>query len=285
MIEKFREYLLVTVGFTLVAFSIELFLAPNKIAAGGVSGLAIIINNFFPKATIGLLMLMMNVILFIVAFLVIGKKFGGKSIYASLGLSGVIWVMDHLSIEKLVLTHDLFLATIFGTILSAIGMAIVFNENASTGGTDIIAKILNKFFHIDIGKGLLSVDFIITIFAGASFGANVGMYALLSVIMNGFVIDTVIEGLNMAKAVMVISTKTDAISTYIIEQLDRGCTIFEGKGAYSKRKTDILYTVLGRREFIKLRKFIKEVDQKSFITVSNAHEVLGEGFQDIVEDE
>lgn len=283
--KRFREYLFITIGFILVALSIEVFLAPNKIAAGGVSGIAIIINSIFPFLTVGMLMLIMNVILFIIAFIVIGNKFGAKSIYASLGLSGTIWIMDRFLATSLHLTTDLLLATIFGTLMSGIGMAMVFNQNASTGGTDILAKILNKFFHIDIGKSLLSVDFIVTIFAGVTFGADAAMYALLAVIVNGMVIDNVIEGMNTVKEIMVISSKTDQISNYIIKELDRGCTIFPGKGGFSAKDTYVLYTVLHRRQFIKLKKFIKEIDSRAFITVSEAHEVLGEGFKDIVGDE
>jgi uncharacterized membrane-anchored protein YitT (DUF2179 family) len=283
--KKFREYILVTIGFVLVALSIEVFLAPNKIAAGGVSGIAIIINSLFPALDVGMLMLVMNVLLFIVGFIVIGNKFGTKSIYASLGLSGTIWLMDKFFVYDKVITKDLMLATIFGTLLSGIGMAIVFNQNASTGGTDIIAKILNKFFHMDIGKSLLAVDFLVTIFAGVAFGADAAMYALLSVIINGFVIDNVIEGLNTVKELMIISSKMKEISEYIIKELDRGCTIFHGTGGFSAKDTYILYTVLNRKQFIKLKRFIKEVDKTAFITVSEAHEVLGEGFKDILGEE
>jgi len=283
--KKFKEYILITIGVILVALSLELFLVPNKIAAGGVSGIAIIINSFFPVLDVGFLMLGMNVILFIVAFIVIGNKFGGKSIYASLGLSGAIWVMDKFELYNMVVTKDLLLASIFGILISGIGMAMVFNQNASTGGTDIIAKILNKFFHLDIGKSLLAEDFIVTLFAGVAFGADVALYALLCVIMNGFIIDNVIEGLNICREVFVISKKHDEISKYIIEELDKSCTIFSGKGGYSQEESYILYTVLHRKQFIKLKRFIKEIDSKAFITVSEAHEVLGEGFKDIVGDE
>lgn len=282
---KAKDYILITIGFILVALSLELFLVPNKIAAGGVSGIAIIINSIFPVLDVGLLMLIMNVILFIVAFIFIGNKFGGKSIYTSLGLSGTIWLMDKFQLYKLVLTKDLFLASVFGTLISGIGMAIVFNQNASTGGTDILAKILNKYFHIDIGKSLLSVDFIVSCFAGLTFGANVGMYALLCVIMNGFIIDNVIEGMNTCKEIMILSSKNKDISKFIIDELERGCTIFNGKGGYSEKDASILYTVLSRKQFILLKKFIKEVDSRAFITVSEAHEVLGEGFRDILGDE
>jgi uncharacterized membrane-anchored protein YitT (DUF2179 family) len=283
--KRFKEYMLITIGFIFVSLSLELFLVPNKIAAGGVSGIAIIINSIFPILDVGALMLIMNVVLFIIAFIVIGNKFGGKSIYASLGLSGSIWIMDKLEIYKYALTKDLFLASIFGTLISGIGMAMVFNQNASTGGTDILAKILNKFFHWDMGKSLLSVDFIVTLFAGIAFGADIAMYALLCAIMNGFVIDNIIEGVNTSKEVMVISSKISEISKYIIEELDRGCTILHGTGGYSAKEANILYTVLNRKQFIKLKKFIKEVDSRAFITVSESHEVLGEGFKDMLEDE
>lgn len=277
-----KQYLLITIGVIFVAVGTEFFLVPNKIAAGGVIGIAIIINNFIPTLPVGLLMMIMNIILFIIAFIVIGNKFGAKTIYSSLALSGIIWAMDKVITPNMVITKDLLLASIFGTFINGIGMGIVFNQNASTGGTDILAKIIQKFVHLDIGKALLSVDFIVTIFAGVSFGANAGMYALLCVIMNGFVIDSVIEGLNVSKQIMVVSEKNNIISKYIIEELDRGCTVFQGHGGYSKKETYILYTVMGRSEFIKLRDYIKIVDPRAFITVSDAHEVLGEGFKDLI---
>lgn len=279
-----REYGLITIGVLLVALSIELFLAPNKIAAGGVTGIAIIVNSYIPKLQIGLIVLILNIILFIVGFIGIGNKFGAKTIYASLMLSAVIWIMDRTFVANAVITRNQLLASIFGTFLSGIGLGLVFNQNASTGGTDILAKILNKFIHVDIGKSLLAVDFIVTLFAAVSFGAEAGMYALLSVIINGVVIDTVIEGLNISRQIFVISSKNDLISKFIIEELERGCTILHGKGGYSKEDTYILYTVLGRKEFIKLKGYIKEVDAKAFISITHAHEVLGEGFKDIIED-
>ncbi|WP_411678945.1 YitT family protein [Clostridium thailandense] len=280
---NFKEYVLITIGVVLVAIGIEFFLAPNKIAAGGVSGMAIIINYYMPKISIGLLMLIMNVVLFIIAFIIIGNKFGGKTIYTSLSLSGIIWIIDRIMTPSMVVTKNLMLASLFGTFMCGIGLGIVFNQNASTGGTDILAKILNKFVHLDIGKSLLVVDFIITLFAAISFGADAGMYALLSVIINGFVIDTVIEGLNISKQIMIISSQNDLISKFIIERLERGCTLLAGKGGYTKEDTYILYTVLGRKEFIRLKKYIKEIDTRAFITISDAHEVLGEGFKDIIE--
>lgn len=143
--DKIKECGIITFGIILVAFSIEYFYAPNNIAAGGVTGIAIILNAIMPKLSIGAISFVLNAVLFIVAFIFIDGKFGVKTIYASLGLSVMIWAIEKF-LSPLAITNDLMMATIFGTLISAIGMALVFNENASTGGTDILAKMLNIFF-------------------------------------------------------------------------------------------------------------------------------------------
>lgn len=278
-----KGYIMITIGVFLVAISIEFFLAPNELAAGGVTGIAIIINHYFSGVSVGLSVLVMNIILFIIAFIIIGNKFGAKTIYASLALSGIIWVMDHFVTPDMALTKDLMLAAIFGTFTSGIGMALVFNENASTGGTDILAKIMNKFVHMDIGKSLLAVDFIVTVFGAIAFGANKGMYALLAVIINGFIIDYAIDGFNICKQTIIITSHHEEIGRFIINVLDRSYTKLYGKGGYRDQDVDILYTILSRREYITLKKYIMDVDDRAFIAVNDSHEVLGEGFKDLIE--
>ncbi|CUU50964.1 hypothetical protein CLBEIC_16590 [Clostridium beijerinckii] len=277
---KFREYLIITFGIILVALSIEYFYAPNNIAAGGVTGIAIIINAVIPSFSIGVVSFVLNGLLFIVALIFIDGKFGVKTIYASLGLSVIIWAIERF-IKPVAITNDLMMATIFGTLISAFGMAIIFNENASTGGTDILAKMLNIFFHLDIGKSLLVVDFVITLASAFVFGVDVALYSMLSIILLGLIVDRVIEGFNACKSIFIISKSNYEISRYIIDTLDRGCTFINGVGAFTEKETNILYAVLSRNQFIKLKKFIKDVDPDAFITVGEVHEVLGEGFNDI----
>lgn len=280
--DNIRDFVLITIGVLLVGISVVYFYQPNNLAAGGVSGLAIIINHYIPTISVGPLILIMNVILYIVAFIVIGSNFGGKSIYASLALSVVIWALE--KYLPLNITNDLMLATVFGTITAAAGMAIVFNANASTGGTDILAKILNRYFHFNIGRSLLMVDFIVTLLAAITFGVNVGLYALLAVIMSGFAIDKIIAGFNICSEVTIISSKNNEISKYILDELERGCTFIKGVGAFTGKDTALLYTVLERSEFIKLKRFISSVDKNAFITVGEVHEVMGEGFKGIDEE-
>jgi len=279
-ISKFKEYIVITLGIALVAFAIEYFQAPNNIAAGGVTGIAIILNAVIPSLSIGMVSLVLNVLLFIVAIIFIDGKFGVKTIYASVGLSLIIWVIEKF-LKPVAITNDLMMATIFGALISAFGMAIVFNENASTGGTDILAKMLNIFFHLDIGKAILAVDFIITLVSAFVFSVDVALYSILSIILLGIIIDRVIEGFNVCKSIFIVSKKSEEISRYIIDALDRGCTFLKGVGAYTGKENDILYAVLSRNQFIKLKKYIKEIDPEAFITVGEVHEVLGEGFNDI----
>ncbi|BCZ49137.1 membrane protein [Clostridium gelidum] len=279
-IEKFKEYTIITVGIILVALSVEYFFAPNNIAAGGVTGAAIVINEIMPNLSIGIITLVLNVALFVVAFMFVDGNFGVKTVYSSLGLSIILWIIEKF-LNPMAITKDLMMATIFGTLISAIGMALVFNENASTGGTDILAKILNKFFHLDIGKSLLMVDFIITFGSALVFGIDLALYSILSVILLGIIVDRLIEGFNICKSVFIISRHSDEISKFIIYTLDRGCTFLNGIGAYTGESNNILYAVLSRSQFIKLKKFIKEIDPEAFITVGEVHEVLGEGFGDL----
>jgi len=278
-LKKIKEYILITIGLVFVAAGIEYFLVPNDLAAGGVSGLAIVINYYFPSISVGTFMLAANIILFIVAFILIGPSFGAKTIYASLGLSGIIWVMEKFFPISKPLTNNLLLELIYGILISGVGMGIVFNQNASTGGTDIIAKILNKFFHINIGKALLISDLVVTLGALITFGAEKGMYALLGVILNGAVIDEVIQGINTVKEVKIISSKNEEIKKFILDELGRGVTIYYARGGFTNEEKDMLVVLLSRREFIKLREFIKDIDERAFITVSNVHEVFGEGFK------
>ena len=280
--DNLKDFLLITIGILLVAISVVYFFEPNSIAAGGITGLAIVINHYIPFISIGPLVLIMDATLFVIALIAIGPKFGDKSIYCSFLLSTSMWVMQ--KFFPFTITNDLMLATIFGTLIAALGMAIVFNANASSGGTDIIAKILNKFFHFNIGKSLLMVDFLVTLLGAITFGINVGLYGLLSVIVNGVVIDKIIAGFKVKSEITIISHRNKEISEYILNDLERGCTFIKGIGGFTGKDTSLLYTVLDRSEFIKLKNHISSIDKNAFITVGEVHEVMGEGFKWIDED-
>ena len=277
MKENIKEYGIITIGVLLISIAIEYFFAPNCIAAGGVSGLAVVVTHYIPSLSVGSFSFIVNLFLFVLAFIVVGGDFGLKTIYASFGLSFILWFMDKF-IHPQALTNDLMLATILGTIIVAIGLSIVFNINASTGGTDILAKILNKYTTFNIGIALLCVDFLVTLSGAITFGVNKGFYALLSVVINGPLIDKILSIMNQKKQITIISNKNEEISKFIMDELKRGCTALAGSGAYSKEKKEIIYSILNKKELEKLKDFIEKIDNEAFFTIGHIEEVQGKGF-------
>lgn len=276
--QSFKSYIWITIGSLLVAAGISFFLIPADLATGGITGLAMVINKVVPGITIGNALLVLNIILFIVGFLAIGKAFGAKTIYASFLLTGIIYVIDTFVVLEGPLVDDLLVNLIVGILISGIGLGIVFNQNASTGGTDIIAKVLNKFFNIEIGKSLLIADFVVVSLAAFSFGIELAIYAFLGIIFNGLIVDNVIEGFNLKISVSIISSESAAIQKFIVEQLERGATIYHAKGAYTNTNKEIVNSVMNKKEFVRLKNHIKSLDQNAFVMTSNVREVLGEGF-------
>lgn len=274
-----KSFLLINLGLVLTAAGIHFFKVPNNFATGGVSGLAIVIRHFSPGISVGPLMLAINIVLLAAGFALIGATFGSKTVYSSFALSGMVWVLDKVFPLSKPLTGDMMLELAFAIILPAVGSAIVFNQNASTGGTDIVAKVLNKLTSIDIGKALLLADFAITVAAGLVFGIRIGMYSLLGLIMKGFLIDIVIEGINVRKQVVVVSGNPEAVREYIIKNLHRGATIHTAVGAFTNEEKHIITTIVNRRQAIALRQYIREVDKQAFITITNTSEIIGKGFR------
>ncbi|MGL5559234.1 MAG: YitT family protein [Paraclostridium dentum] len=197
-IKGLQEYIVVTIGVILVAIGIQYFFAPNDIAGGGLSGLALIINHYVPSVSMGIIIFIGNLILFAISFILIGGDFGLKTIYASFMLSVVIDFMDKI-LNSTALTTNLLAAVIVGTLVTAIGLAMVFATNASTGGTDILAKILNKYTTFNIGISLLIVDLFVAIMGGFIFGLQKGIYSMLVIVLNGLLIDRVIEKIEKKK--------------------------------------------------------------------------------------
>lgn len=277
----FKEYGIITIGVILLAICLQYFYAPNDIVAGGVSGLAVVVNKI-TGMSLGLFMNIANVILFGLAFFLIGGDFGGRSIYAAFGLSISLTILEKI-FPPYVATNNILLATIFGSVVGAFGIALVFSQNASTGGTAIVAKILNKFFHIDIGKSLLYADCVVVVAAVFVFGIDKGLFGLIGVFIMGTLIDKIIDGFNSCKQLLIISKESEKIAKVIMKEINRGCTKINGVGAYSNEMVTMLYVVVNRKEFIRLKRKIKEIDPKVFMTINDVKQVFGEGFGDLVE--
>lgn len=281
MADSIKKCFFINVGLLLVALEINFIMVPNKLSVGGISGLSIILRNMLPFIPTGALMLGINIILLLLGFILIGSSFGAGTIYCSITLSGMVFVLEKLFPLDSPLTDDMFVEFMIAIILSALGTGLIFSQNASTGGTDIIAKILNKYFGFNIGMSLLMADLAIVVLSAATFGIKKGMYSALGVVINGFFIDYVINRLNTKKEVIVISSKNDKIKEYILNGLNRGATLQKSYGAFSNCEQLAIRSILGKKDLTALKAYVKKVDPEAFITVNSICEIYGKGFRQL----
>lgn len=271
--DVFYDYLGIILGTLIVALSFNLFFVPNKIAPGGVGGIATVLYYLF-KFPVGTTMLVLNIPLFLAGVKVHGAGFGFKTLVATVLLS---FFIDTIKLQPL--THNEILAAVYGGIIMGIGLGIVFRSDATTGGTDLAAKIVHKFMpYITMGWLLFMIDTAVVAFAGAVFGPEQALYAVIALFISSYVIDLIQEGLGSAKAFIVVSDKADEISKVILHDIDRGVTLLEGRGAYTQTKKDVILCVVSRTEVIKLKEIITAIDNKAFLIITDAREVHGEGF-------
>lgn len=268
------EYVGVLIGTAVVAASFQLFLIPNQIAAGGISGLGIILF-YLLRIPVGLTIFLLNVPLFIIAAKLFGVQFIVRGLFGAVALSVMVELFAFLP----VITSDLLLASLYGGITMGVGIALVFRARGSTGGTVLAAQVLNKLFGFTMGQSLLGVDFLVVALAGIVFNLELAMYALISLFVSSRVIDLVQEGLSNSKAALVISNQSAAIVEKILVELDRGATILTGKGAYTGETREMILTVVSQSEVPRLKNIVHNIDDRAFVIVGNAHEVLGEGFK------
>lgn len=277
-IKHVKRFLWINLGLVIMALGLVLFLEPANLAVGGVMGLSMVIRVYIPWIDLGMLMLIFNIILFVVAFIMIGGDFGGYTIYSSFALSFMISGLTRIFPVTEMFPNDTMVTLLIGIMVQGVGMGIIFSQNASTGGTDIVAKILNKYTNIEMGKSLFLSDALITIAAGIAFEPRLGMYAFLGILLNGIVIDWIIAGFETKVHTMIISSNPDKIVKYIHDTLGRGCTYIRSIGCYSMEEKNMISVVLSRKEYIKLRRIVRDIDPRAFLTMNYTHEVLGEGF-------
>ncbi len=271
------DYIGITIGSAMLALSLSLFLIPNKIAAGGLSGLATIIY-YWTGLPVGTMTLLMNIPLFIAGIKFLGRSFGPRTIYGMILYSVFIDLFQ--SIVP-VMTKDLLLASIYGGVLGGFGLGIVFLSKGTTGGTDMIARLINHFTNMSMGQGLLLADGVVVLLAGFFFSAEVALYAAITIFINSKTVDLVQEGINYKKAAFIISARSKDIKINIMEELDRGVTVLKGEGGFTGQEKNVLYCIINRSELSKLKRMVYSHDQDAFMIISNVHEVLGEGFKEI----
>ncbi|MDI7743048.1 YitT family protein [Lysinibacillus fusiformis] len=269
-----QEYIYVLLGAAVIAFGFNAFLFPNQVASGGVSGISTILNGLFGWNA-GIVQYAFNIPLFISGVLILGKNFGLKSFVGTLALPFFVIIFANIG----ALTANALLAALFGGIIVGLGIGLVFKGNASTGGTDLLAQIITKYTGLTLGTSVLLIDGIIAISAALVFDLEKGLYALIGLFVTTKTIDIVQLGFSQSKMVYIISNQQDEIRDAVYAEIDRGVTKVPAFGGYTGEERLMLMVVVYQSEFTKLKQIIKTVDPTAFVIVSDAYEVLGEGFK------
>lgn len=292
-----RPYLIIALGCFIMTISMNIFLIPFKLAPGGVSGLSTVvyyvIGGIIP---VGMLMLIFNIPLFLTGYKSRGRQFIIHSLFGAVILSLMIdgtspffnWLINEYFTEfdQLMATPDLLLNALIGGLIMGFGLGIVLKEDATTGGTDLAAAVLRKVFpSFTVGQYLMFLDGAVIIFAAIAFrSVKLGLYAALSLFVASKTIDAYLEGLNFAKALLIISDQSEKIADRILNDLDRGVTGLRGIGMFSKQDKTVLLCVVKREQITVVKEIVKEFDTRAFVLLIDVREVLGEGFMPLYTD-
>lgn len=279
-LNRVKYWILLNLGTLLLAAGVYFFKAPNHFATGGVSGIAIILENYVPLKQ-SHIVLIINALLLVVGFIFLGKGCTIKTIYCSLVYSGENLLFEYVCPLDGPLTDQPILELVYAILLTGIGSAVIFNCEASSGGTDIIALILKKFTKMNVGRALLLTDFIIASSTFFIFGTEAGLYSILGLFAKAFIIDGVIEDIGKSRYITIITTIPDIIGKYIIENMKRDYTSYKATGGYTGNEKTVLITVCKRSEALKLKHKVKELDSASFVIITDATEILGKGFRGV----
>ena len=276
--------LVITLASAIYALGFVWCYAPNGIAFGGITGVAQIVNFLIPAFPIGVTVIVLNVPLFILGWKFIGGRLLVSSLYAMAVSSVFIDVLTPLRDWK---PMEPMLACIFGGLLMGLSLGLVFQQGATTGGTDLIARLLKlKLKWLPMGKLLMGIDLAVILMVSATFRTlNSALYGLVALYITTIVMDGVLYGMDTAKVAYIISDKNKEITTAIVNDLDRGVTILHGRGAYTGADKDVLMCAFKQREIAAIKAAVKDIDPSAFVIVCNAHEVLGEGFRDYKKDD
>ena len=268
-----KECFIVSIACIIMAFNTNYFYLGNKLAQGGVSGLSLIIH-YITEIDISYIYFALNIPLIIVAYIFIGKDFVFKTLFATIILTIFLKVFGSFRGP----IDDILMASIFGGGINGIAIGIIFYAGGSSGGTDIIAKIINQHYGVAIGKVLLTIDFIILSMVAFIFGKVIFMYTLISLLVSSKMIDIIQEGIYSAKGVTIITNRVEELRKKIMEDTGRGITLINAKGAYTQKEIGMLYCVVGKYQLMKVKSIVKELDPMAFMIVSQVHEVIGKGF-------
>ena len=283
MAQKVRSCGIITLGAVIYALAFDWFVAPNQIAMGGVTGLAQIVNALVPVLPVGVLSILVNVPLFLAGWRLLGGRLLVSSLYAmavsSLAIDVIAWMHTFPPMDPI-------LATLYGGAGMGVGLGLVFSQGATTGGTDIIGKLLKlKFPWLPIGKLVMIPDMVVVILAAVVFGTvNAALYGLIQMYLLSKVMDMILYGWDTSRVAYIITDRWEETVQGLLD-MNRGVTLLQGKGAYTGAEKQVLLVAFRQREIVPIRRMLREIDPKAFFIVCDAHEILGEGFGDYQKEE
>ena len=283
MAQKVRSCGIITLGAVIYALAFDWFVAPNQIAMGGVTGLAQIVNALVPVLPVGVLSILVNVPLFLAGWRLLGGRLLVSSLYAmavsSLAIDVIAWMHTFPPMDPI-------LATLYGGAGMGVGLGLVFSQGATTGGTDIIGKLLKlKFPWLPIGKLVMIPDMVVVILAAVVFGTvNAALYGLIQMYLLSKVMDMILYGWDTSRVAYIITDRWEETVQGLLD-MNRGVTLLQGKGAYTGAEKQVLLVAFRQRESVPIKRMLREIDPKAFFIVCDAHEILGEGFGDYQKEE
>lgn len=271
---KYKRLVRFIIGCFLVAIAYNLFLAPNDIVAGGVGGIAIILNELF-KFDYSTVILIGNIILLIISYIFLGKEKTRGSILGSLVFPICVKLTSDIGTYIDIDNSQLLLSAVFGGVLYGFGAGMIFKAGYTGGGTDILSQLINKYLKLSIGKSILCTDGTIVVLSSLVFGTNKLLYAIITLYIISLISDRVILGISDSKAFYIVTDEEQAIKEYILKYLNHGVTVFNAKGGFAKEKQTVLMCVLPTKDYYRLKEGISEIDPDAFFVVTDAYEVFG----------
>ena len=278
-----KEILWLNLGALLVAVGVYFFKFPNHFTTGGVSGISILAAHYVPELTTATLNLILNFLLLGVGAAFLGRGFGLRTAYATVASSVLTWLFERLIPMAAPMTSQPVLELMFAVGLPAVGSALLFNVDASSGGTDIIAMLVKKYSHMNIGLSLAMADLTVAVGACVAFGMETGLFSLFGLFLKSIMVDTVMDNLRTYKVFQIITDHPQPICDFIMNTLHHSATVTDGQGAFSHQERKIIMTVVNRSQAIRLQTFVRTTDPHSFITITSSSEIIGKGFRGMSE--
>lgn len=270
--DKVKDWLIIFVGVTIVAIAVFFFLMPSNLVIASVVGLAIVINSFV-ELSVSQITTIINIFLLIVGFLLVGKEFGVKTVVSALLMPLELRILEIMFPDNISMMGSAFVDMVCYVFLVSVGLAILFNRNASSGGLDIVAKIMNKYLGIELGKAMSASGMLVALCSAIAFEKEIVVLSILGTYVSGVILDYFIFGSNMRKRVCIISTKQEEITDYIINEMKCGATIYDAHGAKDNKIRKEIITIIDKSDFRTLMSFVNKIDKNAFVTVYNVNEV------------